>query len=62
MTIRTAARFRSDGKASRMYWGGGTRDASCHHYVTGSQIVQLSDQPIKVILNLETVGLQEDGD
>lgn len=31
------------------------------HYVTGGQIVHLSDQPIsvpKVILNLETVELQ----
>ena len=54
MTVRTATRFRSDGKASRMYWGD-TRDVYRQHDVTGGQTVHLSDQPIsvpKVILNL----------
>jgi len=46
-----------------LYWWD-TRDVYHQHYVTGGQIVHLSDQPIsvpKVILNLETVELQEDG-
>ena len=40
-----------------LYWWD-TRDVYHQHYVTGGQIVHLSDQPIavpKVILNLETV-------
>ena len=43
-----------------LYWWD-TRDVYHQHYVTGGQIVHLSDQPIsvpKVILNLETVELQ----
>ena len=46
-----------------LYWWD-TRDVYHQHYVTGGQIVHLSDQPIsvpKVILNLETVELREDG-
>lgn len=46
-----------------LYWWD-TRDVYHQHYVTGGQIVHLSDQPIsvpKVILNLETVELQEGG-
>ena len=61
MTVRTAARFRSDGEASRMYWGD-MHDVYRQPYATGSQIVHLSEQPIsvpKVILNFETVGAPE---
>ena len=47
-----------------LYWWD-TRDVYHQHYVNGGQIVHLSDQPIsvpKVILNLETVELQQEQD
>lgn len=47
-----------------MYWGD-TRDVYRQHDVAGGQIVHLSDQPVpvpKVILDLETLGLQGGGD
>ena len=34
MTVRTTVRFRSDGEASRMYWGD-THDVYRQHYATG---------------------------
>ena len=40
-----------------LYWWD-TRDVYHQHYVTGGQIVHISDQPIvvpKIILNLESV-------